>query len=267
MTEEEAVHLRALGIIKKNLSKFDLSKNEVRVFLFLARFGPQKAQRISEAIGVHRTEAYKILHRLERQGLISCVFERPMKFVAVPFEAALENLIEERRHRISMMERRKKELLSIWQSLPKPEEQKTSNETFQVLEGKRQISVKANEMLDVCKTELLVMFSDSNLLWLYNTPFFEELDRVSRKNAIDARIISNYSPTSEYVFDQANLSDSDFAYCGVEGAPSFVISDDNQILLLMENGRDLEDKMYAMWTNHGSVVKSLKLLFSLLWKK
>ena len=66
VSEEDAEHLKALRRIKNALSKFDLSKNEVRVYLYLARFGAQKAQRIAEALSVHRTEAYKILRRLEK---------------------------------------------------------------------------------------------------------------------------------------------------------------------------------------------------------
>ncbi len=69
VSEEEAEHLKALKRIKDALGRFDLSKNEVRVYLYLARFGAQKAQRIAEALSVHRTEAYKILRRLEKQGL------------------------------------------------------------------------------------------------------------------------------------------------------------------------------------------------------
>ena len=53
VSAEEAEHLKALRRIKEALGKFDLSKNEVRVYLFLARFGAQKAQRIAEALSVH----------------------------------------------------------------------------------------------------------------------------------------------------------------------------------------------------------------------
>lgn len=267
VTEEEAGHLRALGLIKKALAKFDLSKNEVRVYLFLARFGAQKAQRIAEALGVHRTEAYKILHRLERQGLVSCVFERPMKFVAVAFERALENLIEERRHRIHQLERRKKELLDIWLSLPRPEEVKIQSETFQVLEGRRQISVKANELLNMCKHELLMAVPDRNLLWLYNSPFFDDLEKIVRKRQLDVRILTNFSPTSTYVLEQVNLGDGDFAYLEAEEAPGFIMSDSSQMLLLMERTQHGGAKPFAMWTNYGSIVKSFRLLFTLLWKK
>ena len=145
----EAVdHLSALKRIDKALSKFKFSKNEVRVYLYLARFGAHKAQSIAESLDVHRTEAYKILRRLESQGLISRVMERPMKFVAVPFETVLSQLIEERRQRVHQLEKKKTELLKIWASLPEPDNVQETKETFQVLEGKRHISVRLNELLE-----------------------------------------------------------------------------------------------------------------------
>lgn len=267
VTEEEAEHLKALKRIKDALSRFDLSKNEVRVYLFLARFGAQKAQRIAEALSVHRTEAYKILRRLEKQGLVSCVFERPMKFVSVPFDRALGNLIEERRQRIHQMEQWKKELLDTWQSLPKPEARKTRKETFQVLEGRRQVSVKATQILEGCGSELLMVLSDENLLWLYNSPFFDDLEKIMGKRGIDVRVLTNYSPTSTYVFEEVNLGESDFAYQCMDDAPCFIISDAEQILLLMEREQEGEGKPFAMWTNYCTLVKSFKLLFNMMWRE
>ncbi|KON29563.1 hypothetical protein AC482_06180 [miscellaneous Crenarchaeota group-15 archaeon DG-45] len=266
VTEEEAEHLRALRLIKRSLNNFDLSKNEVRVYLFLARFGAQKAQRIAEALGIHRTEAYKILRRLERQGLVSCVFERPMKFIAAPFDKGLESLIEEKRHLIDQLERRKKELLDIWFSLPKADKVRTPSETLQVLEGRRQISVKANELVNGCEREILMAVADKSLLWLYNSPFFDDLEKTAKKRRLDIRVLTNYSPTSAYVLEQVNLDEGDFAYLEEE-APGFIMTDGGQMILLMERGQGGGGKPFAMWTNYGSIVKSFRLLFTLLWKK
>jgi len=266
VTEEEAEYLRALQLIKESLAKFDLCKNEVRVYLFLARFGAHKAQSIAETLGVHRTEAYKILHRLERQGLVLCVFERPMKFTALPFERVLENLIEERRHRIHQLEQRKKELLELWLSLPKPEDVKTRRETFQVLEGRRQISVKATEFLKECEVELLMVVPDENLLWLYNSPFFDDLEKIGRKRQLDVRILTNFSPTSTYVLEQIDMDDKDFAYLDDE-TPGFILSDGSRMLLLMDRAEDEGRKPLAMWTNYRSIVKAYRLLFTQLWEK
>jgi len=267
VTEEEAEHLKALKSIKNALIKFDLSKNEVRVYLFLARFGAQKAQRIAEALNVHRTEAYKILRRLEKQGLVSCVFERPMKFVSVPFEKALSNLIEERRQRVHQMEQWKKELLDTWQSLPQPEKKKVRKETFQVLEGRRQVSVKATELLSESSQSLLMVLSDKDLLWLYNSPFFDNLESRAGKRKLDVRLMTNYSPTSTYVLDEVDLGEGDFAYKDLREAPCFIMSDDGQMLLLMEKDEESQDKPFAMWTNYRTLLQSYGMLFDLMWRE
>jgi sugar-specific transcriptional regulator TrmB len=267
VSDEEAEHLKALRRIKDALGKFDLSKNEVRVYLFLARFGAQKAQRIAEALSVHRTEAYKILRRLEKQGLVSCVFERPMKFVSVPFEKALGNLIEERRQRIHQMEQWKKELMETWQSLPKPEDRATRKETFQVLEGRRQVGVKATELLEDSTSELFMVLSDENLLWLYNSPFFDDLEKTVSKKGINVQLITNFSPTSTYVLEEVSLGKGDFNYKDLAEAPCFIISDNGQMLLLMRRGGEKDGKPYAMWTNYWTLVNSYRLLFNLLWEE
>ncbi len=267
VTEEDAEHLRALKRIKNALSKFDLSKNEVRVYLYLARFGAQKAQRIAEALSVHRTEAYKILRRLEKQGLVSCVFERPMKFVSIPFDKALENLIEERRQKVYQMEQWKKQLMETWQSLPKPTAKKTRRETFQVLEGRRQVSVKATQLLDGCEKDVLMVLSDENLMWLYNSPYFDDLEKIVNKKGVNVRLMTNYSPTSTYVLEEVSLGEGDFNYKQLSNAPCFILIDNEQMLLLMEREEGADGKPFAIWTNYNTLVKSYSLLFEMIWKE
>jgi len=264
VTEEEAEHLKALKSIKDALGRFDLSKNEVRVYLYLARFGAQKAQRIAEALSVHRTEAYKILRRLEKQGLVSCVFERPMKFVSVPFEKALGSLIEERRQRVHQMEQWKKVLMKTWRSLPTPEDKAPRKETFQVLEGRRQVGVKGTEILNGCNSEIHMILRDETLLWLFNSPFFDNLEKISKKKDIKVSLITNFSPTSTYVLEEVDLGKGDFNYKEIEDSPCFIVSDSGQMLLLMNQDGD-EGKPCAMWTNYRTLVQSFKMLFDLLW--
>lgn len=261
---EAMEHINALKDIDSALSKFKLSKNEVRVYLYLARFGAHKAQSIAEALGVHRTEAYKILRRLEAQGLISRVMERPMKFVAVAFENVLDNLIEERRQRIFQMEQKKAELLKIWASLPEAENVIHKKETFQVLEGKRHISVRLNELLEKTDGQFYSLISDMNLIWLFNTPFIDDLEEMSQEDKMDMKLMTNYSPTSSYVLDQMELGNSDFTYLKQYEMPGFFISDNNEMILLMA---DDQTNIFGMWTNYSSIVKSYKILFELLWKQ
>ncbi len=261
---ETLEHIDALKSIDQALGKFKLNRNEVRVFLYLARFGAHKAQSIAEALGVHRTEAYKILRRLEEQGLITRVMERPMKFLAVPFETVLDNLIEERRQKIYQMEQRKAELLQMWTSLPKPEKVNTRKEMFQVLEGKKHISVRLNELLQNAKSEFHMIVSDDNLIWLYNTPFLDDVQEKSEKNGLTTRLMTNFSPTSSYVMEQMEIGDGDFAYLKDEKIPGFFINDKKEMILLMGND---QNNVTGLWTNYETLVESYRILFSLLWKK
>ena len=262
-SEEEALHLYSLNSIKNALMKFDLSKNEIRVYLYLARSGAERAQNIAEAISVHRTETYKILRRLERQGLVSCTLERPMKFISVPFDKALSNLIESRRQRLKALERRKEELIELWCALPKFDKVQPRDETFQILEGKEQINTKAEDLLRECKKELLMVTSDDYLLHLYNATFFDDFAKFSRKRKFDARILTNFCQTTSYILERVDLGEADFSYLDVEESPNFIISDCEELLFFLEG----DEALYAICTNYKSLVKSFRLLFLLLWRK
>jgi len=107
----------SIGSIEKTLHTLGLSKNEIRVYIYLARTGERKASEISEALSLHRTETYRILRDLEKKGLISSVFEKPLKFIASPSEKALDMLIETRKMKISLLEKRRRQRLLNWKSL------------------------------------------------------------------------------------------------------------------------------------------------------
>lgn len=255
--------VKALREINTALTRFRLSKNEVKVYLYLARYGAQKAQKIAESLGFHRTEAYKILRTLENEGVIYRVLERPMKFTAVPFEKVLDTEIEERRQRIHQLEKKKGELLSLWMSLPKADESETEKETLQILEGKKQIGARVSELLKQSEKRFVAVVSDRNLIWLYNSPFFEDLEELSKEKDIDVRILTQYSATSTFVLEQVDLNNCDFAFLHLKEQPSFIISDTGYIILLMENE---DGKFFAMETNYSSILRSYENLFALLWK-
>ena len=261
---ETLEHIDALKNIDQALSRFKLNKNEVRVYLYLARFGAHKAQSIAEALGVHRTEAYKILRRLEEQGLITRVMERPMKFLAVPFATVLDNLIEERRQKVYQMEQHKAELLKMWASLPEPESVNKRKETFQVLEGKKHISVRLSELLENAESEFHMIISDENLIWLYNTPFLDNVQDKSEEKGITTRLMTNYSPTSSYVLEEMEIGEGDFAYLNKEKIPGFFMNDKGEMILFMGND---QNNVTGMWTNYETLVESYRILFSLLWKR
>ncbi|MEM3578966.1 MAG: helix-turn-helix domain-containing protein [Candidatus Bathyarchaeia archaeon] len=254
---------KSIEVIEKALRGLGLSKNEVKVYIYLARTGEHKASDISEALSLHRTETYRILRDLEKRGLVSSVFEKPLKFIATPFEKALDVLIETKRMKLNLLEKRRQNLINIWLSLPKPEVEPERKEVFQILEGEEQINLKADEILGKAEHEILAFISESNIANFYHSGFLDKLEKASRKG-VSVQLLTNYSPKTCFFIEKTKLKMTKYSRLNAEEIPTFILADNEQLLLLIrkENGKK---KTAALWTNYDAFIKTLKTLFNELW--
>lgn len=262
--------LKSIEIIESMFQKLGLSKNEIRVFVYLARSKERKACEVSEALSLHRTETYRILRDLEKRGLVSSVFEKPLKFIATPFERAIEALIEAKKLRIQRLESGKQHLIDIWLSLPQPQMEFTRKEVFQILEGEEQIDLKANEIIQGTEREIKVFASKEDLGRLYYSGFIDELERLSKKD-FDVKLLATSSSKSRFFIEKIKLVDARIAASDVEGVPTFILVDQGQLLFMIrKNGGDSvervrREKVAALWTNYEAFINALEKLFSELW--
>jgi sugar-specific transcriptional regulator TrmB len=256
---------KSLEMIEKALHRLGLSKNEIKVYIYIARTGEHKASEISEALSLHRTETYRILRDLEKRGLVSSVFEKPLKFIAIPFERVLDILIETKKMKINLLEKKKENLVGLWLSLPKQETETERKEVFQILEGEEQINLKAEEILSNTKKETLVFTSEHDIPNFYHSGLLDKLEKKSKEN-VNVQLLTNYSPKSCFFIDKIKLKKAKYSLCDIDGLPTFVLIDDEQLLLLIrkDNGKK---RVAALWTNYDAFVKALKALFIELWKK
>ncbi len=254
---------KSLEMIEKALHRLGLSKNEIKVYIYIARTGEHKASEISEALSLHRTETYRILRDLEKKGLVSSVFEKPLKFIAIPFERALEILIETKKMKINLLEKRKESLVDLWLSLPKQETESERKEVFQILEGEEQINLKAEEILGNSEKEIFIFISEYDITNFYHSGLLDKLEKKSKEN-VDVQLLTNYSPKSCFFIEKIKLKKAKYSLCNVEGLPTFILVDDEQVLLLIrkDNGKK---RIAALWTNYDAFVKALKALFLELW--
>jgi sugar-specific transcriptional regulator TrmB len=254
---------KSLEMIEKTLHRLGLSKNEIKVYLYIARTGEHKASEISEALSLHRTETYRILRDLEKKGLVSSVFEKPLKFIATSFERALEVLIETKKMKISLLEKRKKSLVDVWLSLPKQEAESERKEVFQILEGEEQINLKAEEILNNSNKEAFVFTSEHDIPNFYHSGLLDKLEKKS-KESINVQLLTNYSPKSCFFIEKIKLKKAKYSLSDVEGLPTFILVDDAQLLLLIRKDNE-KKRVAALWTNYDAFVKALKALFLELW--
>jgi sugar-specific transcriptional regulator TrmB len=258
--------------IEKTFLQFDLSRNEIRVYLYLARSGVQKAREISDVLSLHRTETYRILRDLEKRGLVSCILEKPLKFTAAPFDEAYDVLIETKKVNVQLLERKKQDLVDLWSSIPQHKAEPETKEIFQILEGEEQLILKANEIAERTEEEICVLAPDLELLRLYHSGFTDNLEKVSKKK-VKVLLLTNNSPKSRFIAEKTGLSNVKYLDAISDDMPSFILSDQKEILFSIKNGnahydtemRRKKEKISFLWTNYNTFIKALKLLFANLW--
>lgn len=255
----------SMETIEKTLRRLGLSKNEVRVYLHIARTGEHKASEISESLSLHRTETYRILRDLEKKCLVSSVFEKPLKFIATPFERALEVLIETKKMRISLLERQKNSLVDLWSSLPKPETARQRKEVFQILEGEEQISLKAQEIVSSALKEIAAFASEADIGNFYHSGLLDKLEKTSNSD-VKVQLLTNYSPKNCFFIEKLKLKTAKYVASRVDDLPTFILADDEQLLLLIRDNSE-KKKVAALWTNYDAFTKTVKALFLEMWTR
>jgi sugar-specific transcriptional regulator TrmB len=270
LVKKDQAYVKQISTIEETLSRFGLLKNEIKVYLYLARAGEKKAGEIAEAISLHRTETYRILRDLEKKGIVFSIFEKPLKFTAVSLDKAIDLLVDAQKIKIKLLEQEKASVVELWSSMPQPKVADTKKELFQMLEGEQQVLMKANELLERTEKEFKVFASADYLSQLYYSDFSDKLKQ--QANKVNITMVTDTSLKSAYFIGQLQwLSDLNRTADG-EGMPCFMISDDKEVLIAFhENELDDEDakKKYrtaAIWTNYGAFIKILGTLFAKMAK-
>lgn len=260
-----------LGTIEETLSRFGLLKNEIRVYLYLARAGEKKAGEIAEAIALHRTETYRILRDLEKKGIVFSIFEKPLKFTAVPLDKAIDLLVDAQKIKIKLLEQEKPSLVELWQSMPQPKVETSKKELFQMLEGEQQVLMKANELLEKTKDSFQIYASADYLSELYYNDFSDKLK--SQSNKVDVTVLTDTSVKSAYFLGQMKWLSDQNRVSNSESLPCFMISDSKEVLIAFhEKDGDSDEvkkkfRTAAIWTNYSALVNTLEVLFTKLNKR
>ena len=258
-----------LSILRKALSRYGLSANEVDVYVYLARAGEKRASEISETVSLHRTETYKVLRCLERKGLVLSIFGRPIKFAAVEPDRAVELLLEAQKMRVRLLEKEKADFNAIWSSMPKVRIDCVENrEMMQALEGRWPIVLKANELLDQAVREVQIFAPDRYLTLLHRSDFMDSLKRHSYNLDID--LVTENSLKSRIFCEQTGWANHRYCAGPVKKLPCFMVSDAGELLAIYRKdaeGRDNRKRNSAiggLWPNCCALVESMKVLFSKL---
>ncbi len=250
--------------IMTEISKFGLSQNQSKTFLYLSKSGAKTASQISKSLSLPRTETYHILSQLQSRSIVIADFGKPTKFETVAIEKAIEILVENEKTRIDELVSATDEILGLWNLLPDnvPGEGMQIGNRFQILQGKNSILGKIKQLMQNSKKEILIFGSENDFGKFYHTDLFE----IIKNTKVDLKILASFSKKTEYIFEDL-ASKKIKRFNEVKGGDLFFIIIDNQeTIFFMKTSQDDNDIM-ALWTESTTLINSLKLSFNLIWLK
>lgn len=248
--------------LKDELSKFGLTANQSKVYIYLGKYGSKTAPEVCKALKMPRTETYHLLTTLQNKGMVSATFQHPTKFSAEPLNKAIWVLVNAEKERVNSLENQENEVRKLWDSIPEfnsiPEHR---DEKFQMLEGINQINSKIKEMIKNTKSEFFILGAEKDFLKFYHANHLESFEN----SKINFRLLSSISENALYIFDGIDKSKIKKIPSGVHDNLCFIIKDNKEIIHFIKNANQASQQMNAMWTDSETLVYSMKTLFDIFW--
>src|SRR5713101_8043063 len=111
-------HRLTLDKLREDLSKFGLTSNQAKVYIFLGKYGSKTAPEVCKALKLPRTETYHLLTTLQNKGIVSATFQHPIRFSALPLDKAVWVLVNSEKERVNALERQEKSIVELWNTIP-----------------------------------------------------------------------------------------------------------------------------------------------------
>jgi sugar-specific transcriptional regulator TrmB len=103
----------SLDRIIKALVDLGLSRVEAEVYVFLAKKGPLKVETLEKFLNYKKNQIISSLKTLKDKKL---VFSEVEEYVALPFEEALELLIEQGKKKAKELQNNRENLIDTWKN-------------------------------------------------------------------------------------------------------------------------------------------------------
>lgn len=252
----------SLEKLKGELSKFGLTSNQSKVYIYLGKHGHKTAPEVCKALKLPRTETYYLLTTLQNKGIVSATFQHPIRFSAIPLDKAMWALVHAEKERLRELERKEKDLVELWDVIPDftTGMTVTKEDKLQMLQGMNQIHGKIKEMITKPK-ELVILGSEKDYLGFYHSDLLAQLD----SSRTELKLLTSSSEKSLYVFDEVDRTKVRRVPNKIRECTCFIVKDDDELLLFLKNGGQSADKITAMWTDSTSMIYLMKLLFNYIW--
>ncbi len=260
--------------VMDSLKAIGLNLYERRIWVALLARGASTAGELSEIANVPRSRAYDILQSLAEKGLVIVQSGKPLRFIAVNPEEALEGLkkfqeekIREFNERIDEIKNSEvmKELNQLYAKGLKIVE---PAELSGAIKGVRLLRKYLDSIFSKASKRIELVLTPEGLIDIYSTHF--NLLKQAKERGVEIRILTHYNPKIKEVLKAlsgvAKIRFIDTSKTPISGR--FVIIDENEVLLGLTPPEKVHETQYlTFWSRSEHAAKDiLSPLFRLAWQ-
>ena len=251
-----------LDKVKNELLKFGLTHNQAKVYIYLGKYGAKTAPEVCNSLELPRTETYHILNTLQNMGVVTSECCQPTRFDALPLSKVIRTLVNSEKERVNTLLQNEKELVETWNKIPSfaVETNETKMDKLQMLQGAPQIHNKIKEMISRAKEEVVLFCAPRDFSRFYHADLVELL---VKSPAFERVIISQTMPE---ITEEVNRERIRILPAGKKDTMCFVIKDFDEVLLFLRNANHPSHNVFAVWSDSGSMIDSLRTLFDYSWE-
>ena len=115
----------SLKRVIRTLVRLGLPRVEAEVYIHLAKRGPVEMVNLANALSFSKQKLLRSLRNLQSIGIVTANPEGNKLLSALPFEKAIELLIEIRTEQAQIIQESREELLSSWREMKKETPEKS----------------------------------------------------------------------------------------------------------------------------------------------
>lgn len=175
--------------INNFLEELGLTKNEVKVYLSLLKFGSTTTTRIIKDIGINTSKVYESLERLLKKGLVSYSIIKNKKHWNAENPEKINSFLEEEEEEIKKKKLKAKEIIHDLNKIVKTNETESEYRIYEGIRGIKTARENTLKILDKEDTFYLILSSfpsDDNL-----SAFWEDFQERRAKKGIRYKAIFN----------------------------------------------------------------------------
>ncbi len=253
-----------LDKINDELLQFGLTPNQAKVFMFLGKYGSKTSPEVCNALNLPRTETYNVLNTLLNRGIVISEFQHPTKYSALPMDKAILTMVNTAQENVNKLAKKEIELAKLWNKIPSfsDNENESTTEKFQMLQGTTRIHNKMREMINNTKNEFKLYCTETDLSRFYYSDFIDMLSNLPT----DLKFV--ISPTKKIPRYIKAIDETKIRILPNHDVESqcFMVKDNDEVLIFLRNNEKTSRNAFAFWTNTTSLVKSMGNLFHYSWQ-